>query len=173
MSAQKSRSLAIDMLCMVPGWLLLLAVDPLMATVVGFPVAVVLIVIARTVWERTPIRGRLVAALLLPGMGLSATTAWVFGSGGPALGMILTLGLAAMVEAWARRSGRSFFSRFPLLGGGVFALISWMLSLLLMSAQVTQCPTEEFLKELSAAQGAPEWVRGGEAGGDSVRRQGA
>lgn len=154
----RDRSIIYDILSMVPGWLFLLGLDPLMATIVGIPAAAVLVAARVNIFGGTPVRGRIVCGASLPMIGVFVTAALVFGSGGIALGMLLALSLIAVAEGWTRRSGRSFLGRFPLLAGLLFFVLSSIASAVLMEKGVTPYPTEDFAKGFTAPPEGPRWT---------------
>ncbi len=154
---KKQSSLVADMLSMLPGWALLLMIDPWTATVAGVPLSAVLIALRLIWWEEYPRSGRVVVGVAMPFIALFSASLGVFGSTGPLLGMLLAAAVLALAEGWNRRFGRSLVRGFPLVTGALFLLLSIIFSTLVLESWVTRYPTEDFLKELSAAPEAPKW----------------
>ncbi|MCP4604040.1 MAG: hypothetical protein GY847_26545 [Proteobacteria bacterium] len=156
-SSNRDTSIAVDMLSMLPGWLLLLLIDPWTATVHGIPIGAVLIALRHIWWSERPVSGRVVSAVAMPIIGLFSATFVAFGSTGPLLGMLLAASILALAEGWNRRFGRTFVCDYPILVGAFFLALSVIFSALLLESWVTRYPTEEFLKSVSQAPDAPDW----------------
>ena len=151
------KSIFVDLLSMIPGWLILLIVDPLISTVIGIPVSLVLILLRRTLWVDRPVRGRIVCGTVMPLIGLSAALSVAFGLGVPLLGILLSAALLIAVEVWNLRSGKIFAQKFPLTLGVFFVLLSIILTTLLLLGDIIGYPSEELSKAWSPANTPPTW----------------
>ncbi|MCP4674854.1 MAG: hypothetical protein GY854_04960 [Deltaproteobacteria bacterium] len=150
-------SLVSDMLCMLPGWFILLMIDPFCATAAGIPTGALLIAARRNWWAQKPVAGRVVVGVTMPLIALFATTFAAFGSAGPFLGMLVAAATLAVAEGWNRRFGRTLIRRYPLATGILFLSLSAGFSTLFLETWVTPYPTEDVTKALSAAPDAPKW----------------
>ena len=152
-----NSSLIWDMLAVLPGWLLLLLVDPWSATVCGIPAGALLITMRRLWWCDSWIMGRLAIALLELVVVPLVAAAAAFKSLGAVSGMIVGAALLALIEWWNRRSGRSLIVRFPFVATVVFLILSFALNAILLERNAVRYPTEEFTKAISTPPDPPGW----------------
>ncbi len=150
-------SLISDMLCMLPGWFILLMVDPFSATGIGIPTGALLIAARRIWWAQKPVAGRVVVGFTMPLVALFTMTFVAFGSAGPFLGMLAATAMLSLVEGLSLRSGHTLVRRYPLVTGILFLLLSAGFSALFLETWVTPYPTEDVTKALSPAPDAPSW----------------
>ncbi|MCK9463759.1 MAG: hypothetical protein M0R80_29420, partial [Proteobacteria bacterium] len=161
-----------DVAAILPAWLACLAVDPTSAAIVGLPLAAAAIAIRRRLWPATPFRGRVVVGVALPFAVIAASAAVGLGSLGAIVPWLVAAAPIAVLERRLARRGRSLVARFPLVTGAVFALLALALDLLLLTWNVIEYPTEDYIKAFAAPQAAPEWSGAAKRAAVAIAREG-
>jgi hypothetical protein len=167
-----SPGLGADLAAMIPGWLAYLAVDPTSAAVVGLPVAAAAIAVRRRLWPRAPIRGRIVVGAALPFAALAASAAVGLCSPSAIVPWLVAAAAIAVVDRRLARRKTALVSRFPLATGVVFALLALVLDVLLLTWNVIEYPTEDYIKAFAAPHAAPEWSAEAKRAAIALAREG-
>jgi len=106
--------LILDIAVLLPGWLLLAVLDPMLAVAAGLPAGGLALLLRRRCWSDHRVTGRIAAMAVMPLLALLAVTLVVYGTDGALLGMLPALGLLAISEIIGRQGRRSFLCGFPL-----------------------------------------------------------
>ena len=146
-----------DVAAMIPGWAVCLAVDPTSAAVVGLPIAAIAIAIRRTLWPGAPIRGRIVVGTLLPFAVIAGSAAVGLGSPSAIVPWLVAAAAIAVVDRRLERKEAPLVARFPLATGALFSTLAVALCFLLLSWNVIEYPTEDYIKAFAAPHAPPEW----------------
>lgn len=166
----RGRSVAADVLAAFTGWLILLTLDPLIAWVVGLPLAVLWVACWRFYkgqlkegLSNVPLSGRsrwssrLALLLMVPVLSLSLSASAVCRSTGAVMGLAGAVLTMMAAEALVRRKRRSLIGQFPLLVSLALVAMGVLLSFLAFEAGFGPRPHEGFLRRISQPAKAPVW----------------
>ncbi len=179
------HGLLVDALFLLPGWLLLLGLDPQMAVFGGLPVAFLLCIARYRLWNQKPsthdhigdtgrgltdlpgrsrpgntiLKGRIAIAVAHPIMVIVVTACIVSSAFAPLFGFLAIGGVLWATEVFARRQGGSVCKPAPIISTGFFVLGGVAVGLLLLEGGLGPWPSLEFIKRLSTAHHAPNWTQ--------------
>ncbi|MCP4604931.1 MAG: hypothetical protein GY847_31150 [Proteobacteria bacterium] len=147
----------LDLVVLLPGWLILFAIEPLAATFIGLPIGAISVGIRRLVWSRYQISGRCAAAVISPSLSLCIFDLLYRGVSSPMLGFIPALLVMGAIDIGFRVRASSLLKLYPMLSTVLFLGITTLFSHMFFDDNIQRSRIEDLTMAASRCPAPPAW----------------